>query len=126
LVAHLRYRPPKYQPRQLTMPQLVKRPIVIQDLIDISTYISHGNLDAGDRFIYVAKPTFQLIAKSPGIGRFSGFTNPEVAQVRQYTVKGFPNYLILYELTEDTIDIIRVLHGARNLENTLSRTDQPK
>ncbi len=106
------------------MPQLVKRPIVIQDLIDISTYISHENLDVGDRFIYAAEATFQLIAKSPGIGRFSGFTNPEVVQVRQYTVKGFPNYLVLYELTEDTIDIIRVLHGARNLESTLSEADK--
>jgi hypothetical protein len=31
------------------MPQLSKRPIVIQDLIEISTYISYDNLDAGDR-----------------------------------------------------------------------------
>ncbi len=80
------------------MTQLSKRPIVIQDLIDISTYISTDNLDAGDRFIYAAEATFQLIAKIPGIGRFSGFTNPEVQQVRQYPVKGFPNYLILYLL----------------------------
>jgi toxin ParE1/3/4 len=108
------------------MPQLNKRPIVIQDLIEITTYISSDNLDAGDRFIYAAEATFQLIAKTPGIGRFSGFTNPEVAQVRQYPVKGFPNYLILYQLTEESIDIIRVLHGARNLELTLSETENPE
>jgi toxin ParE1/3/4 len=108
------------------MPQLNKRPIVIQDLVEISTYISYDNLDAGDRFIYAAEATFQLIAKTPGIGRLSGFTNPEVVQVRQYPVKGFPNYLILYQLTEDTIDIIRVLHGARNLESTLSETENPE
>jgi toxin ParE1/3/4 len=108
------------------MPQLNKRPIVIQDLIGISTYISYDNLDAGDRFIYAAEATFQLIATTPSIGRFSGFTNPKVAQVRQYPVKGFPNYLILYQLTEDSIDIIRVLHGARNLEITLSETENPE
>jgi toxin ParE1/3/4 len=108
------------------MPQLSKRPIVIQDLIEISTYISSDNLDAGDRFIYAAEATFQLIATTPGIGKFSGFTNPEVAQVRQYPIKGFPNYLILYQLTEDTIEIVRVLHGARNLENTLTETENPQ
>ncbi len=108
------------------MPQLSKRPIVIQDLIEISTYISYDNLDAGDRFLYAAEATFQLIAKTPGIGRFSGFTNPEVSQVRQYPVKGFPSYIILYRLSEERIDIIRVLHGARNLEFTLSETDNPE
>ncbi len=108
------------------MPQLSKHPIVIQDLIDISTYISSDNLDAGDRFLYAAEATFKLIAKTPSIGRFSGFTNPEVQQVRQYPIKGFANYLILYRLIEDNIEIIRVLHGARNLEITLSETENPE
>jgi toxin ParE1/3/4 len=43
------------------MPQLIKRPIVIQDLIDISTYISYENLDAGDRFIYAAQLPSNLL-----------------------------------------------------------------
>jgi toxin ParE1/3/4 len=108
------------------MPKLIKRPIVIQDLIEIATYISNDNLDAGDRFIYAAESTFQLIAQSPSIGRLSGFTNPEVAQLRQYPVKGFKNYLILYELTEEVIDIIRVVHGARNLEQLLLEPENPE
>jgi toxin ParE1/3/4 len=47
----------------------------------------------GDRFIYAAEATFQLIAKTPGIGRFSGFTNPEVAQVRQLLPRGVARYI---------------------------------
>ena len=105
------------------MPALIKRPIVIQDLITIATYISYDNLEAGDRFLYAAEATFQLIAKNPGIGRISRFKNPQVAQVRQYPIKGFKNYLILYELTETTIDIIRVIHGARDLENQLLKSE---
>jgi toxin ParE1/3/4 len=57
------------------MPKLIKRPIIIKDLMEIATYISYDNLDAGDRFLYAAEATFQLIARTPGIGRFSGFTN---------------------------------------------------
>jgi toxin ParE1/3/4 len=108
------------------MPKLIKRPIVIQDLVEISTYISKDNLDAGDRFLYAAEATFQLIAKTPGIGRFSGFTHPDVAQLRQYPVKGFKNYLVLYELTEEIIDIARVVHGARNLEQMLITPEIPE
>jgi toxin ParE1/3/4 len=49
------------------MPKLIKRAVVIQDLIDISTYISRDNLDAGDRFLYAASSIF----------------NPETPHVRQ-------------------------------------------
>jgi toxin ParE1/3/4 len=101
------------------MPALIERPIVIQDLMEISTYISYDNLDAGDRFLYAAEATFQRIAKNPGVGRLCNFKDPSVAQMRQYPVKGFKNYLVLYELTETTIDVIRVVHGARDLEQLL-------
>lgn len=105
------------------MPDLIKRPIVIQDLINIATYISYDNLEAGDRFLYAAEATFQLIAKNPGIGRISRFKHPKITQVRQYPIKGFKNYLILYELTETAIDIIRVIHGARDVENQLLKPE---
>jgi toxin ParE1/3/4 len=101
------------------MPALIKRPIVIQDLMEIATYISYDNLDAGDQFLYAAESTFQRIAKNPGVGRLCNFKDPSVAQLRQYPVKGFKNYLVLYELTETVIDIVRVVHGARNFEQLL-------
>lgn len=75
------------------MPKLVKRPIVIQDLVAIASYISADNLEAGDRFLYAAEATFQQLAKLPGIGKLSGFAHPEVEQIRQFPVKGFKNYL---------------------------------
>jgi toxin ParE1/3/4 len=80
------------------MTKLVKRPIVIQDLISIATYISTDNLDAGDRFLYAAEATFQQLAKLPSLGKLSGFAHPEVAQIRQFPIKGYRNYLILYQI----------------------------
>jgi toxin ParE1/3/4 len=94
--------------------------------MEISTYISYDNLDAGDRFLYAAEATFQRIAKNPGVGRLCNFKDPSVAQMRQYPVKGFKNYLVLYELTETTIDIVRVVHGARNLEPLLLEPENPE
>jgi toxin ParE1/3/4 len=99
---------------------LNKRAIVIQDLIAIATYISIDNLDAGDRFLYAAEATFQKIAKLPEIGRISGFAHPELTQIRQYPIKGFKNYLIFYRLQTDAIDIMRVLHGAQEIEFILA------
>jgi toxin ParE1/3/4 len=91
------------------MLNLIKRAVVIQDLIDISTYISRDNLDSGDRFLYAAEATFQQIAKLPGIGKLSGFTHPKLTQVRQYPVKGFKNYLIYYQIQGEIVDVMHVL-----------------
>ncbi len=107
------------------MANLTKRPIVIQDLIAHATYISLDNLDAGDRFLYAAEATFQRIAEMPEIGRLSGFMNPTLAQVRQYPVKGFNKYIIFYQIQPDTVEIIRVLHGAQNLEFILGQEPSP-
>jgi len=101
------------------MIELVKRPIVIQDLITIATYISTDNLDAGDRFLYAAEATFQQLVQFPNLGRFSAFNHPAVTQIRQFPIKGFKNYLIFYQIHSKTLEIVRVLHGAQNLETTL-------
>ncbi|MEB3233761.1 MAG: type II toxin-antitoxin system RelE/ParE family toxin [Leptolyngbyaceae bacterium] len=103
------------------MVSLIKRPIVIQDLIDHATYISVDNLDAGDRFLYAAEETFQQIAKFPEIGRLSGFSTPALANIRQYAIKGFRRYLIFYQIHADIVEIIRVLHSAQNLEFLLEQ-----
>jgi toxin ParE1/3/4 len=43
------------------------------------------------------------------------FRNPELRDVRRLTVTGFENWLLFYRDTEDRIDVIRVLHGARDI-----------
>lgn len=107
------------------MANLTKRPIVIQDLIAHATYISLDNLDAGDRFLYAAEATFQRIADLPAIGKLSGFMSPTLNQVRQYPVKSFNKYIIFYQIQPDTVEIIRVLHGAQNLEFILEQEPSP-
>jgi toxin ParE1/3/4 len=106
------------------MVDLIKRPIVIQDLIDHATYISLDNLDAEDRFLYAAEATFRYLAELPGIGRLSGFSNPKLAQIRQYPIKGFKKYIVFYQIHPEAVEIIRVLHGAQNLEFILDQESE--
>jgi len=37
--------------------------------------------------------------------------------LRRIPVKGFENYLVFYLPHQGGIDVIRVLHGARNIDN---------
>jgi toxin ParE1/3/4 len=44
--------------------------------------------------------------------------------VRRLPVKGFENYLIFYVPRSGGIDVIRVLHGARDIDNLFETEEQ--
>jgi toxin ParE1/3/4 len=68
-------------------------------------------------FLEAACDTFEFLARNPGVGRQRadlGF--PEI---RSWRVEGFGRYLIFYRELPDRIQIWRVLHGARDLPQTV-------
>jgi toxin ParE1/3/4 len=101
------------------MSNVTKRPQVIRDLIDLATYIAEDSLDASDRFLAAAESTFQQLGKMPGMGKICQFYNPRLADVRQQAIKGFKKYLVFYRVTDTGVEILRVIHGARDIEAIL-------
>ena len=101
------------------MGKVVKRPIVIHDLITLATYIADNNIDVSDNFLIAAENTFQQLGNFPKLGKSCQFSHPELVDMRQKAIKGFNKYLIFYQLIPDGVEIIRVIHGARDIENIL-------
>ena len=90
-----------------------------QDLVDIFTRIGQNNPDAATRFLKAANETIERLAERPGLGSSLETSNPELEGLRFRLVKGFKKYLILYIPQEDSIDVVRVLHGARDIQKLL-------
>jgi plasmid stabilization system protein ParE len=44
--------------------------------------------------------------------------------LRVFRVSGFEHTLILYRPLEDGVDILRVVHGSRNLQNLFRRREE--
>ncbi|MGA2658546.1 MAG: type II toxin-antitoxin system RelE/ParE family toxin [Verrucomicrobiota bacterium] len=84
-------------------------PAAREDLDQIHAFISQEDPEA-------ALSTFAAVAQMPGIGRPRTFRLPELPGLRSFRVDGFPNYLIFYRPVTEGIEIVRVLHGARNLD----------
>lgn len=101
------------------MGEVNKRPQVIRDLIEIATYLAEDSLNVFDRFLLAAEATFKQVAKMPEIGKICQFTHPQLANIRQQSIKGFKNYLIFYRSTESGVEIVRVIHGARDILSIL-------
>jgi|SRR3954447_10244262 toxin ParE1/3/4 len=97
------------------MPRLLKTPEARLDLIEIGAYIEADNPDAADRLLDLFEEKFRLLAEFPGMGR----TRDELVP----GLRSFPvgKYLIFYFPLADGIDVVRVVHGARNLRKILRR-----
>jgi toxin ParE1/3/4 len=97
------------------MREVIKRPQAKRDLMEHADYIAQNSMDASDRFLKATDKALRQIAEMPGIGASRDFHNPELAGLRVWPVPGFRRYLIFYRATEDQIEIIRVLHSARDI-----------
>ena len=90
-----------------------------QQLNEIWDYIAQDNPNAARAVIEAAFSAFRKLAEMPEMGRERDFGNPELQGQRYSTIFEFPNYLIFYFPTGSGIDVSRVLHGARDLEELM-------
>jgi toxin ParE1/3/4 len=93
-----------------------RRPAARSDVLKIAAYIAKENVEAGLRFARAVRETEELLAATPGIGAPRDFSWPELAGMRSHSVKGFRNHIIFCVPREGGIEVVRVLHGARDWE----------
>jgi toxin ParE1/3/4 len=75
-----------------------------------------AGIDAAARFHDRLYEMFRLIAWMPGAGKLYGFRRKRLSTLRSWPVKGYRNFLIFYRRTRRGIEIVRVLHGARDIQ----------
>ena len=85
-------------------------PLAEDDLFEIWTFIACDNLTEADSLQAEILIACQKVAEKPDLGHFRRDLTDK--PVRFFCVHR--NYLIVYEPKSDPIQIIRVLHGARD------------
>ena len=99
------------------------RPQVQLDLYDIASYIARDNFTAAIAFVDAVERTMDDLAISPALGRVRTFRNSRLSNFRSFSVRGFPNCLIFYELgvsvDHNMVSVVRILHAARDIESAL-------
>ena len=90
-----------------------------EDIVDSAVYIGRDSVLAANRFLDSVDQTLALLARHPLLGAEYGTRNPRLAGIRVVRVKRFPNHLAFYFPRGDGIDVVRVLHGAQDLDAAL-------
>lgn len=96
----------------------MKRPILTRsarrDIDDIWEYIANDSIEAADRVLDALEATMIKLAKSPGIGHW----REELADKRHRFFVVY-SYLIVYRHEAKPLQIVRVLHAARDVQSLL-------
>lgn len=92
-----------------------------RDLVEIYRYHAReAGLEVADRFLAQAEATFTRLAGMPGLGAPYEHEHPALADVRVSPISGFKTYLIFYRPVTGGIEVLRVLHGARDIPAILA------
>lgn len=91
-----------------------RTPRARRDILDQAEYLAlEGGIDVAERYLDALEQAEQSLLDTPGLGAERTFGRIE--GLRMWRVPGFEKHLIFYRETADGIEIIRVLHGARDL-----------
>lgn len=88
-----------------------------EDLIDIWTTIAAGNPGAADRVLDAIERRWQQLAQHPQ----SGMARADIAPGIRHLIVG--QYLTLYRISGEGIEIVRVLHGRRRMDRQVVEQD---
>lgn len=86
-----------------------------QDVDEIVAYIARDSVEAVANFYDAFMQGCERLREFPWIGPAYGFTDPLWVDVRYWPVGHYRNYLIFYRPTSLGVEILRVLHGARDI-----------
>jgi toxin ParE1/3/4 len=92
------------------MPRILRRPLFVEDLYSIWSFIGADNEAAADSFVAELEERYRILAERPhlGVQRF-----PRYPAMRLFP---FRRYLIIYQPLDigDGIELIRLVHAARD------------
>ena len=103
------------------MSKITRRPSANRDLLDIYRYYARqAGVRVADRFFDQAEAPFARLARRPGIGTRYQPDEPHYADLRHFPVSRFRMYMVFYRPFRGGIEVLRVLHGARNIAGILA------
>ncbi|MGE0870658.1 MAG: type II toxin-antitoxin system RelE/ParE family toxin [Kofleriaceae bacterium] len=92
------------------------RHTAIDDLEHTYRWLRAQNDQAAERFLAAAQEEIALLSGHPFLGRRRHF---QTRGFRSWRIRGFEKHIIYYRVTTRVLEIVRVLHGAREIRDQL-------
>jgi toxin ParE1/3/4 len=92
------------------------------DLAEQVDYLGVQRPAAARRYVLALHSAFDRLLGMPELGARRSYPVPGCENVRIWPVPGFRRFVIVYRATRKTVEVIRVLHSARDISRVLKRS----
>jgi toxin ParE1/3/4 len=100
--------------------QVLRRPLASADIGEIWDYIAEDSVAQADAWVDRLDIRLQLLATRPLMGRTRDDLSPGLRSL------SFGRYVIFYLPVDDGIDVVRVLHSARDIGAQFGEVGEPE
>ena len=97
------------------------RAVARADVKEIMDHISTDRPRTAKRFFDAFEKLAKRLADFPELGAIYESDDMVFEGLRVFSVPRFRKYLVFYRVEDDVIDIVRIIHGARDLPGILGR-----
>jgi toxin ParE1/3/4 len=95
--------------------RVTRRPQAAADILEICDYIAEDSIVEADRWVDRLDEKLALWATQPMMGRSRDELAPRVRSLP------FGRYVVFFEPLSDGIDVVRALHGSRDIDTSFER-----
>lgn len=96
--------------------RVIFKPMALDDVEETFIFLYDRSPQAASAFVDATHLTARVVAKRPGIGRRWHHGEQDLPEVRSVAISGFRAWLMVYTDQAGTIHVLRVVHGARDLD----------
>ena len=89
-------------------------PAARRDIDECTEYFESQDSGITGRFLKSVQQTVELLCGNPELGE--RFHKDPTRMIRKRGILKFTNYLIFYRQKDSTLQILRIIHGARDYE----------
>jgi toxin ParE1/3/4 len=109
----------------MTPPAFMFRSRARQDLVEQYLYLEdEAGVEVAERYYAAIEETFNRLVRYPLSGSPCDFAVTRLGGLHRAPVAGFPAYLIFYLPRAEGVEIVRVLHGARDIGSLLQQDER--
>ncbi|MEO6393252.1 MAG: type II toxin-antitoxin system RelE/ParE family toxin [Pyrinomonadaceae bacterium] len=101
--------------------RILKRPQAERDIEECFVYIGDDNVEIALLFILAVEQSLDELSRFPSLGKTCEFQNEQLQTMRGWHVKGYEDYLLFYLVNADSIELVRLLHSARDIDMLFDR-----
>ncbi len=104
--------------------RVIIRPAADRDLDEQAEYYWSRSPKTAIRWYDATAETFMFLAENPLIGIMRETAKPALQGIRTWPIPGFERHIIFYRPVEEGVEVLRVIHGARDLDRILESPEE--